>query len=136
MAKTNKSGNMRGMSKGSQEVVKRNNFKNKSKEELHEISAKGQEAYRVFSSLKKTASEIALEEADEEVTSKNGEKVVFKRAMIKKLKQMVLNGNLNALVLFLKLLGEMPADKLELTNNEQVIQGINKINEYFENNTK
>ena len=136
MAKTNKSGNLRGMSKGSQEVVKRNNFKNKSKEELHEISAKGQEAYRVISSLKKTASEIALEEADEEVTSKNGEKVVFKRAMIKKLKQMVLNGNLNALVLFLKLLGEMPADKLELTNNEQVIQGINKINEYFENNTK
>ena len=134
MAKTNKSGNMRGMSQGSQEVVKRNNFKNKTKEELHEISAKGQEAYRVISSLKKTACEIAKEEAEQEVTSKNGEKTVYKRAMIKKIQQMALNGNLNAIILFLKLLGEMPADKLELSSSEQIKQGLDKINEYFGSN--
>ena len=134
MAKTNKSGNMRGMSQGRQETAKRNSFKNKTKEELREISEKGHEAYKIISSIKKTACEIAKEEAEQEVTSKNGEKTVYKRAMIKKIQQMALNGNLNAIILFLKLLGEMPADKLELSSSEQVKQGLDKINEYFGNN--
>ena len=134
MTKTNKSGNMRGMSQGSQEVAKRNNFKNKTKKERTEIATKGANATNLIVSLKKTACEIAKEEAEQEVTSKNGEKTVYKRAMIKKIQQMALNGNLNAIILFLKLLGEMPADKLELSSSEQVKQGLDKINEYFGNN--
>ena len=114
MAKTNKSGNMRGMSEGSKKSAKRNSFKNKSKEELREISEKGHEAYRIISSINKTAGEIAKEEAEEEIANKTGEKIPFKRAMIKKLKQMVMNGNINALILFLKLIGEMPSEKLDI----------------------
>lgn len=136
MVKTNKSGNMRGMSKGSQEVVKRNNFKNKTKEERCEIATKGANATNLVISLKKTACDIAKEEADLEVTNKNGEKCIYRRALIKKIKQMALNGNLNAIVLYLKLLGEMPADKLELSGSEQVKQGLDKINEYFGSNQK
>ena len=49
---------------------------------------------------------------------------------------MALNGNLNAIILYLKLLGEMPADKLELSGSEQVKQGLDKINEYFGSNQK
>ena len=136
MARLNKSGNRRGMSKGSQEVVKRNNLKNKTKEERSEIATKGAEAANLIISKNKTVSEIAKEEAEKTVTSSKGEVVPFRRALIKKLQQMAMNGNLNAIILIIKLLNEMPAEKLELTNNEQIIQGINKINEYFENNTK
>lgn len=114
--KLNKSGNRRGMSKGSQEVAKRNNFKNKSKKELNEIRAKGSEANKILSQAKKMSSEIAKEEVENTVNSAKGEKVEIRRALIKKLIQMAMNGNLNAYILLLKLLNEMPAEKQEITN--------------------
>lgn len=114
--KLNKSGNRRGMSKGSQEVAKRNNFKNKSKKELNEIRAKGSEANKILSQAKKLSSEIAKEEVENTVNSAKGEKVEIRRALIKKLIQMAMNGNLNAYILLLKLLNEMPAEKQEITN--------------------
>lgn len=141
--KLNKSGNRRGMSKGSQEVAKKNNFKNKSKEERSEIARKGAEALKAISTSKKTLTELAVEEAEEAVTNKNGETVTVKRAFIKKLKQMGLNGNLNAMLAYFKLLDEMPADKQEIINNTPniIVQDEsvkNKINTLFEdaNNNK
>lgn len=141
--KLNKSGNRRGMSKGSQEVVKKNNFKNKSKEDLSKIRAKAVEAHNAISTSKKTLTELAVEEAEEAVTNKNGETVTVKRAFIKKLKQMGLNGNLNAMLAYFKLLDEMPADKQEIINNTPniIVQDEsvkNKINTLFEdaNNNK
>lgn len=132
MAKTNKSGNMRGMSKGSKNALK----KDFTAEERQENGRKGAEITNTIISLKKTACDIAKEEADIEVTNRNGEKCIYRRALIKKIKQMALNGNLNAIILYLKLLGEMPADKLELSGSEQVKQGLDKINEYFGSNQK
>lgn len=114
--KLNKSGNRRGMSKGSQEVAQRNNFKNKTKEALNEIRAKGSEANKILSQAKKLSSEIAKEEVENTVNSAKGEKVEIRRALIKKLIQMAINGNLNAYILLLKLLNEMPAEKQEITN--------------------
>ena len=114
--KLNKSGNRRGMSKGSQEVAQRNNFKNKTKEALNEIRAKGSEANKILSQAKKLSSEIAKEEVENTVNSAKGEKVEIRRALIKKLIQMAMNGNLNAYILLLKLLNEMPAEKQEITN--------------------
>lgn len=114
--KLNKSGNRRGMSKGSQEVAKRNNFKNKTPEKRREIAAKGAEATNMVISVKKISSEIAKEEVENTVNSAKGEKVEIRRALIKKLIQMAMNGNLNAYILLLKLLNEMPAEKQEITN--------------------
>ena len=114
--KLNKSGNRRGMSKGSQEVAARNNFKNKTKENLSEIRAKASEANKVISQVRKLSNEIAKEEVANFINSAKGEKVEIRRALIKKLIQQALNGNLNAYILLLKLLGEMPAEKQEITN--------------------
>lgn len=114
--KLNKSGNRRGMSKGSQDKAKELSFANKSKEKLREISEKGHQAYKAISTSKKTLTELAIEEAEETVTNKNGETITVKRAFIKKLKQMGLNGNLNAMLAYFKLLDEIPADKQEITN--------------------
>lgn len=114
--KLNKSGNRRGMSKGSQDVAKRNNFKNKTPEKRREIAAKGAEATNMVISVKKISSEIAKEEVENTVNSAKGEKVEIRRALIKKLIQMAMNGNLNAYILLLKLLNEMPAEKQEITN--------------------
>lgn len=125
--KLNKSGNRRGMAKGSQEVIKKNNFKNKSKEERSKIAAKGAEALKAISTSKRTLTELAQEEAEEAVTNKNGETVTVKRAFIKKLKQMGLNGNLNAMLAYFKLLDEMPADKKEINNiNGLTVQVMNE----------
>lgn len=114
--KLNKSGNRRGMSKGSQEVVKKHNFKNRTKEELREISTKGHEAARITYGFNKTVKEIAIDESLEEVTNSKGTKVVYLIALVKKLKQMALNGNLNAMVLYLKLIEQMPAERQEIKN--------------------
>ena len=114
--KLNKSGNRRGMSKGSQESAKKHSFKNKSKEALSEIRAKGTAAYKAISTSKKTLTELAKEEAEAPITNKAGETVTTKRAFILKLKQMGLNGNLNAMLAYFKLLDEMPADKQEIKN--------------------
>lgn len=124
--KLNKSGNRRGMSKGSQEAAKKNSFKNKPKEKLREISEKGQAAYKAISTTKKTLTELAKEEAEEVVTNSKGEKVTVKRAFIKKLKQMGLNGNLNAMLAYFKMLDEMPADRIKTENTNLTPQIIVK----------
>ena len=124
--KLNTSGNRRGMSKGSQEAAKKNSFKNKPKEKLREISEKGQAAYKAISTTKKTLTELAKEEAEEVVTNSKGEKVTVKRAFIKKLKQMGLNGNLNAMLAYFKMLDEMPADRIKTENTNLTPQIIVK----------
>ena len=116
MAKTNKSGNMRGMSKGSQEAIAAHNLKNKSKKECCEFAAKGGEAKHKIDLVKKDILQVIQEDADEEIANKDGKKYSTRQALIKKIKQMALNGNLRAIELYIKLLGEDPAEKLEITN--------------------
>lgn len=115
--KLNKSGNRRGMSKGSQEVAKRNNFRNKTPEERREIATKGAEATNLIISEKKTFAEFAKEDANEFMKDRSGNSVPVRLAFIKKLRQMFFNGNLKAGELYIKLTGEDPAQKLEFTNS-------------------
>lgn len=121
--KLNKSGNRRGMSEGSRKALK----KEFTRKERQENGSKGADKTNVIKSLTKTACEIAKEEAEAEITTRKGEKMILKRALIKKLVQMAMNNNLNALILLLKLLGEMPADKKEINNiNGLTVQVMNE----------
>lgn len=87
-------------------------------EQAVEYGMRGKIASDKAKAEKKKMAELVKIALEQSIIDKNGNKIEYKGAVANKLVMKMLGGDLKAIELGLKLIGEMPSDKMELSGGD------------------